>query len=736
MFWTLGGFVYRRRRWVVAAWLVALVALMPLGASLPKRLDSGGWEVPGSDSRAVQDSLAARYPGLSIHTELMVVHSSTLTADDAAFKAKVTAAREELLRQEHVTSVADPYSTGGISPDGHTAIATMQLEGSQGALLDSSGDRLDAVQRAEGDGVSVDLTGMAPAYKAFQRISESDLQSAEMFSIPLALLILVVVFGSLVAAGVPVVLALSGLFVTFGTMAAMTYLFPISLYAQNLAMMIGLGAGIDYSLFLVTRYRAELAAGRSIEDALRRTVSTAGRAVAISAITVAIAVSGLFLVSIPAFRTMGVGLIGAVVFACLAALTLVPATLALIGRRVDRFSVHFWSRGKPKQDDVGMWHRWARAVMARPWPALLVSAGVIVVLAIPVTRLNIGSTGISVLPPDEHVRVATELVREAFGAGAASPVFIEVEDAGGVDAAMPAVAAIVERLEADAEVQSVQSIAGIADRSGSPLISSDGKATIILATTKHSEDSPDAAGLIDRIREQIAPAVAGTSGVLVGGGTANSIDSDHELAKKLPVIVAIVLALSFVTLLLAFRAPVLAFKAMIMNLGSVLAAYGIIVLIFQDGHLAGLLNFDANGQIDSWIPVILFSVLFGLSMDYEVFLLSRIREEYLASGDNATAVANGLEHTARLITAAALIMVTVFAGFAMSGLLPMKAMGTGLAVAVALDATLVRLVLVPSLMELMGKWNWWMPGHLDRLLPRIDLGEAEPAQASGAGGGG
>ncbi len=468
----------------------------------------------------------------------------------------------------------------------------------------------------------------------------------------------------------------------------------------------------------------------------------------------------MFLVNIQAFRSMAIGSMSVVAAAVLAAITLLPAVLSVTGRWIDRLHLPFTGR-HPAVDGEGFWHRWALAVMRRPWTMVGVSLAILLTLAIPFASLRMGQPGPSVLPKDEQPRVAAELLAREFGAGVTGPVEILVDTPGGLGnvANLQRIEALTRTLRSDPAVASVVSptsvvptltapdayaqlyangLAGLDPRlqpvvAGMADWSHGATEARITAVTKVAPESKQAEALIDRIRDRYVPAAGFTAATArVGGSTAFNLDLERAISHRLPVVVLAVLALSFLLLMMAFRSLLLPLKAIVMNLLSVGAAYGFIVALFQWGWGERLLGFTSNGHIEVFVPMFLFSILFGLSMDYEVFLMSRMREEYHRTGSNELAVAHGLEGTARTITSAAIVMVTVFVAFAASRVVPFKEMGVGLAVAVFIDATVVRTVLVPAAMKLMGDWNWWMPAWLDRWLPRISLeasGESDPAGA-------
>jgi len=740
-FYRLGALAVRRRWVVLAVWIVAFLAVGPFLGKLNARLSQGGFEVPGSQSDQVRRAVETEFKGQFEFSDLLVMHSDSVAAQDPPFRQTFDAVRSALRRAPGVGAVSDAYASPerSISRDGRTLWATVGLTDNQDEALHHADDLNAAVARASrGRPLQALLTGAAPFYSVFSQTTTHDLERAEKVALPISLLILILAFGSLVAAGMPLALALLSLAISFGVISAIAATTTVSIFAQNVASMIGIGVGIDYSLFILNRYREGLRAGLEPTAAVGEAIATSGKAVFVSGLTVVVALSGTQLVNLAAFRSMGFSAMIAVFFAMAAALTLLPALLGFVGRKVDSLSLH-----RRKSEESRMWHRWATWVMRRPWPALLVSLAIVALLAAPALHLRLGSSGPSILPAGSGPRVAAEITARAFGEGQVAPVQVMVTDQRGVTG--PGFADLYRlagEIAKDPEVARVDSIAtlipgapveqaqaALASPQAAPfvksLVASGGKKTLLSLISKHGAQSDESNGLVLRLRSQL-PSIVPTGVIAaVGGDPGLNVDINHEMESKLIPVVALVLVLSFLVLLVFLRSLLLPLKAILMNTASVLAAYGLMVFVFQDGHFTGLLDFDAAHHVDSFLPLFLFCILFGLSMDYEVFLLARIREEYLRTGDNTEAVGWGLEHTARIITSAAAIMVTVFGAFAFARMLPIKELGFGLAAAVLLDATIIRVIMVPATMRLMGKWNWWLPRWLDRLLPKVSLEAAE-----------
>jgi len=752
-FYRLGAFSYRRRFWVLGVWLIVLFAAFVPLKKLTDRLSQGGFEVPGSQSAMVAAQKKSDFKGQFEFQDLLVLRSTSLKATDPAYRSVVTRVRSAMQKSPGIGAVVDPYAAPerSISRDGHVVVMLAGLTDNQSEALKHSPTVEEAVTNAaKGSSVEVYLSGDAPFYKAFSDTTNHDLERAEKIAFPITLVILVFAFGSIVAAGVPLILALVSLLISFGVISIIASTTTVSTFAQSTASMIGIGVGIDYSLFILTRFREQLRADRAVSQSIGEAMASSGKAVFVSAMTVVVALAGTQLVNVAAFKSMGFAAMIAVAFAGAAALTLLPAILGMLGKRVNK-----WAIKRKKAAEGAVWHRWAMVVMRRPWVFLGISLLIVGTLAAPVLGLRMGSSGPGILPPKAKPRVAIEIIAGTFGAGVGGPIQIIVSTPKSVlGAGFPEVAAVAQSLKKYPEIVAVNSIATLVP--GAPpqqaqaianspqarsfvarLISTDKTKTIVEGVTLHGPQADQVDVLIEQLRRDLRALTPAGGSILVGGQPGLNTDILNEMSGKLIRVVGLVMLLSFLVLLLFFRSLVLPLKAILMNTASVLATYGILVVVFQHGHLEGLLGFKSTGNIDAFLPLFLFCILFGLSMDYEVFMLARIREEYLRTHDNTEAVGWGLEHTARIITSAALIMVTVFGGFAFASLAPIKAMGFGLACAVILDATVIRVVMVPATMRLMGDWNWWIPRWLDRILPKVsieeevayEMPEVEPATA-------
>ena len=729
-----------RRPWtVVGVWIGMLVIAGVLAAtSLGDVLTTEISFTNEPDSLAGFNLLDERMDAGQAIGETVVVRSETLTVDDPAFGEAVARVASNLRALPEVVAglvtyaeaeaVGAPEAAGLVSADRHATLIPVTLVGT----LDEATDHFEAYERAlhsgESAAVRVLTVGDISLDEAFNATAERDLQTAELFGLPMALLILVVVFGALVAAGLPIALALISIGISVGLTAIVGQLFELSFFVVNMITMIGLAVGIDYALFVVERYREERRRGVVKPRAIELAGATASKAVLFSGMTVVLALTGMFLIPTTIFRSLGTGAILAVVVAVAATLTLIPAMLSLLGDRIDwprrrRYDAAAISRSETLDHETihrGFWGRVTRLVMGRPVAAATLAVLLLGAMAIPYFGIERGTAGASTLPESE-VKDAFAILNRDFSAGRLAPVTFAID--GSQDNAQ--VRAGVERLTAALNVDP-------AVETNSSLVEWNAAGNFAKLTANLAMDPGDEAAYeeIARLRADVVPdAFAGVPAeVYVTGETAFNADFFTIVDDWTPIVFSFVLALSFILLLLVFRSVVIPAKAILLNLLSVGAAYGMMVLVFQEGVGAGLLGFQQTPTIEAWVPIFLFCVLFGLSMDYHVFLLSRIKERYDQTGRNDEAVAYGLQATGRIITGAALIMVVVFTGFAMGDLVMFQQMGFGLAVAVALDATVVRSVLVPAGMAILGKWNWYLPSWLG-WLPELGI-EGPPREAA------
>jgi RND superfamily putative drug exporter len=733
----LAGFLARRRWWVVGAWVAVVVAAAPFASRQTEDLTGAGFDVPGSQSKAVSDAVerdfASRVHGLGVVLQ---------AAPDAS--AEQRAAAVERLRAA-VVDVSDVSLTPPALAEGRAllerdglALVPLRSDEPPDRLTDVAVDLREKLDPGtEESGVTPYLTGQAAAWAGLQDLSKEDLASAETTGFPIVALILLAVFGSLAAAALPLALGFASVFLTGALIYLLSQQMEMSVFVTNMASMIGIGVAVDYSLFVLARFREEVRSGRSAEEARAEALSTSGLAVVFSGTAVIISLAGLWMVDNQALRSMALGAMVVVAISILTAVTLLPALIRVLGHRVEAGGVP-WSvilfvrrifsrRRRPGATRPGrrtFWERWTERVMARPWLSVGAVSAVMLALAIPVLSMKTGNGAIKQFPRDHDVRVGAGLVAEMTG-GAADPVQVVASFRSG-DASDPgnraAVADLTRRLRADPEVESVaRPIPG----PGSILIQ---------ATPRHGSESQATISLVDRLRDRTVPGseLSAVAGVEVGGEAARIDDVRVQISGSMWRIIAFILGFSFVVLMVMLRSLLLPLKAILMNLLSIGASYGVLVAVFQWGWIDGFLGFQSLGAIDTINPPLILAVVFGLSMDYEVFLLSRIRERYQVHGDNRRAVAEGLSSSAATISSAALIMTAVFSVFVLTGVPSIKQIGLGNAVAIALDATLVRLILVPAAMQLMGRWNWWLPSWLDRLLPDVGFEAARPPEPARA----
>ncbi|HEY7379688.1 MAG TPA: MMPL family transporter [Gaiella sp.] len=719
----MGRWSARHRKTAIFGWLAFVIASFAIGTAVGmKTIDENDFNV----GEARQGDHIIRDGGFSLdeQSEYVLVQSTTRTASDPAFRAVVSDVVSTLGGYRQVTklrSPLDPSNAGQISKDGHSALIQFSPKGDYEqaiAYIDTITAAVDEVQKAHPD-FYVGEAGSASTGKALDEMFTSQLAKAGMLSIPLTLVILLVVFGSLVGATVPLLLALSSVFATMGLVALPSQIVPMDEQIAEVILLIGLAVGVDYSLFYIRRERDERRAGRSESAALEAAAATSGRAVLISGFTVMIAMAGMFFSGDKTFMSFAIGTMIVVAVAMLGSLTVLPAVLSWLGDRVDKVRVPFLWRLRRDGGESRVWGAILDRVLRRPLLSAAVSAGVLVALALPALTLHTSISGLDALPKSMKELQSYNRVNDAFPGGA-TPATVAI--AG--DASDPELKAAVAELreQALASGQGLEPIdievapGGKAMRVDIPLVGkgTDGRSNEALAT----------------LREELIPATIGkVDGIeyAVTGDTAASKDWNDAMKSAVPIVFTFVLAFAFVLLLVAFRSVVIALKAIVMNLLSVAAAYGLVVAVFQWGWGENLLDFQSNGGVAAWLPMFLFVILFGLSMDYHVFILSRVREYYDRGLDTEHAVAQGIRSTAGVVTSAAVVMVLVFGVFALMPIIDMKEMGIGLAAAILIDATIVRAVLLPATMKLLGKWNWYLPTWLE-WLPRLEHERsAEPA---------
>lgn len=684
------------------AWAVVFVTLGILAPRLGGELTPGGFEVTGSDSAAVAQVTSARfsreYPsGLTAVIETAPGPGARVAITRAARRVRTVAATyPDLVR------AVEPVRFG---IDGRTGAVLIGLDASLDRVLKSVDPFLDALKHTSRPDATVLITGGAAVFRDFDAVNEHDLRRAEIIQAPVIILILLVLMGTALGAAMPVVGAAVAMVTTFGALWFVARGIDLTIYVKNIVPLVGIGVSVDYALFIVTRFREELANGSDVDDAVVTTAATAGRAVFFSGLTVIVALGAMATVRVPMFTAFAVGATAVVAAAVAVALTLVPALLSLLGRRLQPSRA---ASGPLGTRSALRMEEWARRVMRRPALSLVLATALLVVLALPVASMRLGSSGSSAIPSSMPSIRAGELIARNAGPGAVAPIRVIVDGHG--TAPDPALVAATRRAIArDAGV-----VATTRARN-----SDDGTMSVFEVVSAYHEDDQRSHDLVTRLRTRLLPSSLGAAPVttLVGGAPAQNADFVAAVADRLPLVIGLVMGLSFLVLIVVFRSVVLPLKAVVVTLLSVLASYGVLVAVFQWGWLAGVFGFEPLGHVTAWVPPFLFCLLFGLSMDYEVFLLTRIRERLERSDDQLAAIAWGVGRSGRIITAAAAIMIVVFLSFVTNRLVPVKEASLGLAVAVLIDATVVRIVLVPAFMTIVSRWNWWMPAWLERVLP-------------------
>ncbi len=791
LLYRLGRFCSRHHRVVIALWIVGVLALALLGRAAGDQTNDN-LTLPGTGSTKATDLLEERLPNQAYGSNPVVVHARSGKLTDSKYDKAVGDAVDSLNKAPHVIKAVNPLSGGGtaaLSKDATIAYIPTTLDlGPADLTKEQAQDIIDAADPASDAGLQVEAGGYLG-----QAVSKPETHSSEIVGLSAAVIILLFAFGTATAMFLPIVSAVLGLISALAIIRLLGHVAEVPSVAPTLATMIGLGVGIDYALFIVTRHKLQLNEGMDMEESTARATATAGGAVAFAGTTVVIALCSLVAAGIPLVSTMGYTAAVAVAVAVVAAITLLPAMLGALGPRINSLRVHL-GRTHPDDHQPHGWRRWAGGVARRPWASLVAGVAVLLVLAVPALNLHLGQNDIGAMSKDTTSRQAYDLISEGFGPGQNGPLLVAVQlgspakpdqkklddfnkqaqeqqdqqqqqvqqatqqgiaqglspdeaQAQAEQKAQPSKsdqqkqADQKKQLESPASDPRLQTLrSDIAKTSGvksvsQPVVDKKGDAAILTATATTAPSSRKTEDLVDDLRDTVIPkAVKGTDlSVSLGGQTAGYIDLAERIGDKLPQMILIVVALSFVVLLIAFRSVLLPVKAAVANLLSVAAAYGVVTFVFQEGHGATLLGLDGAIPIVSFAPLLMFAILFGLSMDYEVFLLTQIQEHWKEEGKPTKAVIDGLASTGRVITSAALIMVCVFTSFILNGDPTVKQFGVGLAVAIAIDATLVRCLVVPAVMVLFGRASWYLPAWLGRLLPRVSIEGGDYFDARGPG---
>jgi RND superfamily putative drug exporter len=737
----LGRFTVRRRWWIVGAWALVLLAAIPFAPQAPGALSAGGFIRDDLESAQAKQLLEAELD-LPPSALVLLYTSDTLRAGTPEWLLAVQSATAAVADAPHVVQVlSHALAPRQVAADGRTAYDVVLLD----LPPDDSPAAVPPIEAAIRDveGLTVRVGGGPAFYGDVQELSESDLRRAELISLPLAAIALLLVFGSVIAAGVPLVVGGAAVIVALAAIFGLASLTPMSIFVLNLATLLGLGLGVDYSLLMTSRFREELAHREGpdrVAESVRVTVATAGRAVFFSGLTVLLGLLGLVLFEFMILRSVGIA--GAIVvgLAVLAAVTLLPAILAIVGTRIDALSIR---RVTVEPGSDGPWARLARRVMRRPLTVFVPTLAFLVALGIPFLGVRFNAPDATILPASVPSRATYDILATEFGEGEFAPIALAVRTTGAATAA-DNVAALYEysrRLAADPRISRVEGMVDVdprltvdqyrllyADPAGPPdrfvqlslAATTRGDLTTFTVYTPFGPNRDEGRALVRELRDE-AGALAPPAGmeVLVGGGAADVEDVVSGVAADFPRTALFIVITTYLVLFVLLRSVILPAKALVMNTLSITASFGALVWIFQDGNLSAILGFQPLGFVETTLPVILFCVLFGLSMDYEVFLLSRVKEAWDRTGDNTEAVARGLERSGRIISSAALIVVVVAGSFVFADIVLIKALGLGVAIAVAIDATIVRALIVPATMRLLGTWNWWIPARLDRALRNV-----------------
>ncbi len=731
MFAFLGSFVFRHRRAVLLVWMVVFVAGLFLAPQAGTVLKAGGFDEKRTEASRTQQLMEAEF-GTGGSTFVLIFSHPTWRADSVEFlsaQQEALAGLQSLASLNRIISYQTTKAPQLISADGHSSLVFVSLTLGLDEAIEIVPQIRELVRSPE---LEVQLTGSPPIYRDILKTSEEDLRRAETFSLPLALLVLLLVFGGLVAAGAPLISGGAAVISTLAVMYLLAQRTDMSIFALNMATMLGLGLGIDYALLMVNRFREELQT-KPVGQAISVTMATAGRAIFFSGLITMVGLTGLLGFDFVTLRSLGIGGALVVLFSVLAALTLLPALLGLVGHRIDALTIHRFSR------DGGFWHRLATGVMRHPGLVFVSVLALLLLLGTPFLRVKLGVADASLLPETVPSRQAYDTMVEKFGPGEASPILVTAQASDAILSstsigtlydmsrqigAMPGVKRMESIVNLDPRLNRQAYLRMYANPAGLPpevrqamADLSTEKVAVLRVYSDYSATSDQGKELVRQIR---ALRPQGLS-LLVGGTTAFMIDTVDLLYTDFPRALVFVVVIIYLVLLVVFRSVVLPLKAVLMNALSLTASYGALVFIFQEGNFSSLLGFSSSGFVEAELPILLFCIVFGLSMDYEVFLLSRVKEEYDRTGDNTGSVAAGLERTGRIITSAALILVVVGGSFATANIVFIKTVGVGIAIAVALDATVVRALLVPATMRLLGDWNWWAPAWLKRVLPEQKL---------------
>lgn len=699
LFSRLAASMARHRKLVILVWLVVTLGAAPLAITLTTSLSGAGWDAKGSTAEKVRAELRNDFPAMGAENPVVVYHQTAPIADDPAGLQALVAA---LADGPRVLSVVDPLSlpaeAGMISRDGMTALVPVEqdigVEADRPEAAGELGDYVDTLTVPSG--AQADVAGEWPMWSDFNKMNEAALHKAELLSGLPTLIMLFIAFGAALAAGIPLLLAIAGIATGFASLHMLSWITPISVWSMNFSMMIGLAVGIDYSLFIVSRYREERVEGKDAVKAIENAMSTSGKAVFLSALTVVLSLAAVFLVPVMVFQTMALGMIISVIAVALAALTLLPAVLVAMGDKV------LVKRNHKDPDIVaeGRWAKWTGAALRRPGLVLTIGLVLLGALIVPSFGMKLGMPGATVVDKGHTSRDGYDMLVAAYGPGAAGPAYVTVDSAHAqtvIDAALATPNVVDARIVA-------------------PPASTGRLVVRVIPGT--AIDASQTSDMVAALRSSLQSAVPDAS---VGGPAAQNHDLTNVLVDRAPYAIGLILVVAFLLLLVVFRSVVIATFSVLMNLVTVGAAFGFATLVFQHGVGAGLIGIEHQGFVDAWAPLFFFALLFGLSMDYQLFLLAAIKERFQATGDTRRAIGEGIARTGRPITNAAVIMIIVFIAFGVTGPIPPTELGLTLAMAVLLDATVVRVMLVPATMALLGDKNWYAPLWLQKILPHVNF---------------
>jgi putative drug exporter of the RND superfamily len=706
--YAIGRFCSRHHYPVIGAWIVLAIALVAISHASGSKT-SENLTLPGTDSTTATELLEDNLPEQAYGSNPLVLEASKGRLTEAKYAAAIGETVKRLEAIPFVNSATSPLAEGSqtLSKDLKVGYIPVVLGIGPGEIDEAQAERiLDAAKPAEAAGLNASVGSYVG-----QQLSKPATETSEAIGLAAAVVILLFAFGTATAMMLPIVSAVIGLACALAIIRLLEHVFEVPGVAATLATMIGLGVGIDYALFIVTRHKLQLGEGMPIQESIARATATAGGAVVFAGFTVVIALCSLSFAGIPLVSTLGFTAAVAVVVAVSAATTLLPAMLGALGPHINSLRVTL-NKTHPDDKEPHGWRRWAERVSSRPWTATVAALVILVVLALPIFQLELGQNDISALPKETTSRQAFDGLNKGFGPGFNGPLLIASEFGSPAEAEQ-----VLPKLS--------QAIGGAEDVKavGEPSLDTTGTVAVFTVVSSSAPWADETVELVENLRDTVIPDALKATGAssYVGGQTAGYIDLASQISDKLPLMIAIVVALSFIVLLVAFRSLLVPVKAAAMNLLSVAAAYGVVTAVFQLGWGASLIGLDHAIPIVSFVPLLMFAILFGLSMDYEVFLLTQMREHYKEFGDEKRAVVEGLANTGRVITSAAAIMVCVFTSFVLSGNPVVKEFGVGLAVAIAIDSTVVRCLLVPAVMVLLGKRAWWLPRRLDKVIPHISI---------------